>query len=212
MSSLSNESRQSARLQRESDAVVAQISAVDEWARTLASTSDRFIYFTGLIAIGTVTYGIVQRHDLIVVLSFYALAAALTYQIQLYTDIEGYTAQREELEQQWNDSFGAKVYKREATLGHRYRTRKSVFLLALLNLAPLITFAFYGPAVASKIRGVPWYVVALDIAGTVVGLIIVLIAANENQLIKYDVSQAFGRAYPLSRLQRLGRRLLRRQP
>jgi hypothetical protein len=179
----------------QSEGLLAQISSVDEWARCLAATADRFIYFFGLISIGTLTYGIIGKHDVVTVLAFYALSVATCYQLQLYTDIEAYLSQREELEKRWNTMVGSTVFVRAASLGHDYRSRLSVRMLALLNGAPLAGLAIYGPHVASRMH-LHYHLFAINIVGVCFTASVVVVATFENQNITKKVGRVLGRSNP----------------
>ena len=95
-------------------------------------SAQQFVYFSGLIAAAIVSAGLVAHRSLIVVLGPYALTFVLTYQVQLYTDVECLTTLKEHLEADLNKNLKTRMYLENVALSSSYRNRRSVRLLQII--------------------------------------------------------------------------------
>src|SRR6266542_2428391 len=96
-------------------------------------SAQQFVYFSGLIAAAIVSAGLVAHRSLIVVLGPYALTFVLTYQVQLYTDVECLTTLKEYLEADLNKNLETRMYLENVALSSSYRNRLSVRLLQIIR-------------------------------------------------------------------------------
>lgn len=101
-------------------------------------SAQQFVYFSGLIAAAIVSAGLVGKQPLIVILAPYALTFALTYQLQLYTDLECLTTVKEHLEKNLNQESPSQTYLEGIALSAKYRNRLSVKVLQTIYVALII--------------------------------------------------------------------------
>jgi hypothetical protein len=101
-------------------------------------SAQQFVYFSGLIAAAIVSAGLVGNKPLIVILAPYALTFVITYQLQLYTDVERLITLKENLEGELNDHLTSQVYLEPLALSPKYRSRPSIRLLQIIYIALLI--------------------------------------------------------------------------
>lgn len=101
-------------------------------------SAQQFVYFSGLIAAAIVSAGLVANRSLIIVLGPYALTFVLTYQVQLYTDVECLTTLKEHLEGDLNKNLKTRMYLENVALSISYRNRWSVKLLQVIYLILMV--------------------------------------------------------------------------
>jgi hypothetical protein len=101
-------------------------------------SAQQFVYFSGLIAAAIVSAGLVANRSLVVVLGPYALTFVLTYQVQLYTDVECLTTLKEHLETDLNKNLKTRLYLENVALSISYRNRWSVKLLQIIYLILMV--------------------------------------------------------------------------
>jgi hypothetical protein len=99
------------------------------------TSAQQFVYFSGLIAAAIVSAGLVGKQTPVVILAPYALTFALTYQIQLYTDVECLTTLKEHLELSLNAQSSTYMYLEGAALSASYRNRLSVKIIQFIYIA-----------------------------------------------------------------------------
>jgi hypothetical protein len=104
-------------------------------------SAQQFVYFSGLIAAAIVSAGLVGHKPLILILAPYALTFVITYQLQLYTDVERLITLKEHLEDELNRNLTPQVYLEPVALSAKYRNRLSIRLLQIIYIA-LITGTF----------------------------------------------------------------------
>ncbi len=102
-------------------------------------SAQQFVYFSGLIAAAIVSAGLVAHRSLIVVLGPYALTFVLTYQVQLYTDVECLTTLKEYLEADLNKNLETRMYLENVALSSSYRNRLSVRLLQIIYVILMVS-------------------------------------------------------------------------
>ncbi len=95
-------------------------------------SAQQFVYFSGLLAAAIVSSGLVHKEALIVILAPYALTFAITYQLQLYTDVECLTTLKEYLEKALNSEDSVRPYLEGVALSVKYRNRLSIKALLLI--------------------------------------------------------------------------------
>jgi hypothetical protein len=176
------------RVDRAYEALEKQYDSLDEWARSLAKTAERFLYFLGLVAAGALKLGVIDNHPIVVIFSYYAMAIATCYQLQLYTDIEAYLTQRAVVEAQMNTLLKQELYTQSRLIGKKYRGRVSVLMVGILSAGPLVGLG--GDSIYQTARLGPhnWHV--LNIVGVIVAAVMVLRATWENSFIHKKVLRA----------------------
>jgi hypothetical protein len=108
-------------------------------------SAQQFVYFSGLIAAAIVSAGLVDNKMLVVILAPYALTFAITYQLQLYTDVECLTTLKEYLEKALNSQDPARPYLEGVALSAKYRNRPSI--IALLIIYVVLMVGVFGESV-----------------------------------------------------------------
>jgi hypothetical protein len=152
------------------------------------TSAQQFVYFSGLIAAAIVSAGLVDDKMLIVILAPYALTFAVTYQLQLYTDVECLTTLKEYLEKVLNSQDPARPYLEGVALSAKYRNRPSV--IALLIVYVVLMVGIFGESIRlsyeHQVRWksglIPWHVLNLhvvNIVGVIFCSVLLLIAGLE---------------------------------
>jgi PPOX class probable F420-dependent enzyme len=152
------------------------------------TSAQQFVYFSGLLAAAIVSSGLVHKEALIVILAPYALTFAITYQLQLYTDVECLTTLKEYLEKALNNEDSVRQYLESVALSVKYRNRPSIKALLLIYIV-LITGIFTESIRLShqhqarwKSGLIPWVVLNLhvaNVAGVIFCCILLVIAGSE---------------------------------
>lgn len=132
--------------------LISQLPASTNWearanyyghlsARLLQMTvsAQQFVYFSGLIAAAIVSAGLVGHKPLIVILAPYALTFVITYQLQLYTDVERLMTLKEHFESELNKDLTSQIYLEPLALSPKYRSRLSIRLLQVIYIALIVS-------------------------------------------------------------------------
>ena len=140
------------------------------------NSAQQFVYFSGLIAAAIASTGLVHKETLIVILAPYALTFAITYQLQLYTDVECLTTLKESLEKLLNKEDPSHPYLEGAALSSKYRNRSSI--KALLGIYVVLIIGIFAESIRLSYRNqsrwksglIPWRVLNLHVVN-VIGVI-----------------------------------------
>jgi hypothetical protein len=124
-------------------ALLQNIAYLTQTIQQLQVASISYINFAGLISVGALTVGIIQRVPLVEILAPYGLSIVFIFLLQLYTDIERLTTIREVLEDHANCQMPAPAFLGLNKLSSKYRGRLSVRLVAALLAVPLVLFGYH---------------------------------------------------------------------
>jgi hypothetical protein len=151
------------------------------------NSAQQFVYFAGLIAAAIASTGLVHKETLIVILAPYALTFVITYQLQLYTDVECLTTLKEYLERALNKEDPS-VYLESVALSARYRNRPSIraifFIYVVLMVGVFVESIrlTYKHQTRWKSSVIPWHVLNLhvaNVAGVIFCSLLLLVAGLE---------------------------------
>ena len=117
--------------------MLAEVADLTKAMRELLMTADRFINFSGLIAVGALTLGVI-KHDqgknwLVLVLAPYGLAITFGYLIQTYTEVEKRAGYKRFLESRINHLMAKPVLLESQINSRHERNSKSVIGMQALN-------------------------------------------------------------------------------
>lgn len=168
-------------------------------------SAQQFVYFSGLIAAAIASTGFVHGETLIVILAPYALTFAITYQLQLYTDVECLTTLKEYLEKALNKEDPARPYLEGVALSVKYRNRLSI--RALLCIYVVLIAGIFAESIRLSYEHqarwrsslIPWHVLNLHIAN-IVGVafcsVLLLIAGYELSRAQHSTLKRINEARP----------------
>ncbi|MGC0340774.1 hypothetical protein [Streptomyces sp. SLBN-8D4] len=117
--------------------MLTEVADLTKAMREFLMTADRFVNFTGIIAVGALTIGGIN-HDhgknwLALVFAPYGLAMAFAYLIQVYTEVEKRAGYKKFLEYQINQVMGKQVLLESQINSQVERNRLSVQLMQRVN-------------------------------------------------------------------------------
>ncbi|WP_329293485.1 hypothetical protein [Streptomyces pseudovenezuelae] len=119
--------------------ITAYLRELASRVQLMTASAERFVYFSGLIAIAAVKFGVVDGKKSVIILAPYALAASLTYQIQLYTDVARLRVLKELIETLSMNPRDLTSLERFA-FADKYRNRASVIATQIFYLLTFIIF------------------------------------------------------------------------
>ncbi|MYV54839.1 hypothetical protein [Streptomyces sp. SID3212] len=136
-----NESRDDQLLQ----IMLAEVVDLTKAMREFLLTADRFVNFSGIIAVGALTIGGIKHDDgknwLALVFAPYGLAMAFGYLIQVYTEVEKRAGYKKFLEFQINRTMGKQVLLESQINSQVERNRLSVRLMQRINASGFLALA-----------------------------------------------------------------------
>ena len=152
------------------------------------SSAQQFVYFAGLIAAAIASAGLVHKETLIVIFAPYALTFVITYQVQLYSDVECLTALKEYLEKALNKEDPAPAYLEGVVLSAKYRNRPSIW--AILSIYIVLMAGVFAESIRLTYKHqprwksdiIPWHVLNLhvvNVTGVIFCSLLLLIAGLE---------------------------------
>ncbi|GFN09726.1 hypothetical protein ACTFBT_38415 [Streptomyces microflavus] len=109
----------------------------------MTTGAERFVYFAGLIAAATVKIGVIDNNALVIIVAPYALAFVITYQIQMYTDVEYLQGVREKVEISVNPTHQEVILMERLVITRKYRNRLSVNLTQTFYGLGMVAFIVY---------------------------------------------------------------------
>jgi len=126
------------------DVMIAEASDLTKAMREFLMTADRFVYFAGIIAVGTFILGVLRpdtgKNWLLFTLAPYPLGIIFGYLMQIYTEVERRAGLKQFLEEEINRRLGSRTLVESEVNSSRDRTRLSGTLMKLLQGAVLIVF------------------------------------------------------------------------
>ena len=159
--------------------VTAYLRELASRVQLMTASAERFVYFSGLIAIAAVKFGVVDGKKSVIILAPYALAASLTYQIQLYTDVARLRVLKELIETLSMNARDLTSLERFA-FADKYRNRASVIATQIFYL---LAFAIF--IICSLIKSATLHWHDINVAwfdGVGIALCIILIALASFEL------------------------------
>ncbi|WP_141585298.1 hypothetical protein [Actinomadura sp. WMMA1423] len=124
--------------------LLAEVADLTKAMRELLMTADRFINFSGLIAVGALTLGVIKHDEgknwLAIVFAPYGLAITFGYLIQLYTEVEKRAGYKKFLEARVNDLMRSPVLLESQVNTRVERNRKSVIGMQAMNGLAYLVF------------------------------------------------------------------------
>ncbi|MFJ4786621.1 hypothetical protein [Streptomyces sp. NPDC088794] len=126
--------------------MLAEVADLTKAMREFLMTADRFVNFSGIIAVGALTIGGINHNHgknwLVLVFAPYGLAMTFGYLIQVYTEVEKRAGYKKFLESKINHTMGRQALLESQINSHEDRNRRSVFLMQLINGFGFVTLAF----------------------------------------------------------------------
>jgi hypothetical protein len=117
--------------------LLAEVADVTKAMRELLMTADRFINFSGLIAVGALTIGLIKHDEgknwMALVFAPYGLALTFGYLIQIYTEVEKRAGYKRFLEARVNSLVGRPVLLESQINSRVERNRNSVIGMQVMN-------------------------------------------------------------------------------
>lgn len=114
--------------------------------RELLMTLDRYVYFSGLIAAGALTLGVIHHSDgynwLALVFAPYAIGLSYIYLIQIFTEIERRAGYKKFLEEQARQRLSVAVLLYSDVSGWKARNRPSTWGVQIINAFGLLGFIY----------------------------------------------------------------------
>lgn len=132
-------------------ALLQNISYLSQTIQQLQVATISYINFAGLVSIGALTVGVIQRQPLIEIFAPYGLSTVLVFLLQLYTDIERLVTIKEVLEAHVNSVIPAPAFLGLNRLSSKYRGRTSVRFVSVLLAIPLVLFGYHSIAATARL-------------------------------------------------------------
>ncbi|MFJ2392191.1 hypothetical protein ACIOTI_05525 [Streptomyces sp. NPDC087843] len=122
---------------------IAYLRDLSARIQQMTTGAERFVYFAGLIAAATVKIGLIDKKDPVIIIAPYALAFVITYQIQMYTDVEYLQGVREKVEASVNLTQQEIILLESVVITRKYRNRLSVTLAQVFYGLGMVAFIAY---------------------------------------------------------------------